>query len=260
MTLQSLLTRIATGSRQDSPQTEESTFVSLLSPAPESVAGLRNLVKTVNAAGGTYHKLSFGPDLVFEGDYDLSRFVRHYELPAQLTGKTVLDVGTASGFWSLECARRGGSVVAIDIYAQSLLGEIIPFLSAPITYAQRSVYDLSAADGAFDLVVCGSLLLHLPDPLGALRAIRTICRDRLVVSTAASIDSGFTSRPVCDFTGQRASDGDYYTYWEFSAAALTNLLRTAGFSQVDKGRHFLLESEPGRTPYATPHVVVTARI
>lgn len=109
-------------------------------------------------------------------------------------------------------------------------------------------------------MICGSLLLHLPDPLGSLRAIRSVCRDRLIVSTAYSVDSERTSRPVCDFTGNRASDGDYYHYWEFSAAALMNLLLAAGFSQVDKPRHFVLESEPGRTRLATPHVVTTARV
>jgi tRNA (mo5U34)-methyltransferase len=186
--------------------------------------------------------------------------VRYCDLPEQLAGKTVLDVGTASGFWSLECARRGASVVATDISAGSLLEQIASFLSVPITYVQRSVYDLSTSDGAFDLVICGSLLLHLPDPFGALRAIRSVCRDQLVVSTASTVDSEFTSRPVCEFVGQRASDGDYYSYWALSAAALTNLLRAAGFSQIDKPRHFLLESEPGRTPFATPHVVATARV
>ena len=257
MNLRSVLTRIAAGSRQDSPP-EPAQFASLLPRTPEPLARLRDLARTVNSSGGTYHKLSFQPDLVFEGDYDLSRFLVHYDLPEQLDGKTVLDVGTAAGFWSLECARRGGSVLAIDTYAVSLFGEIASCLSAPISYAQRSVYDLSTSDGTFDLVVCGSVLLHLPDPLGALRAIRSVCRGSLIVSTASTADSEVTSRPVCDFHGQRAADGDYYTYWALSAAALTNLLRTAGFADIEKPRHFVLESEPGRTRFATRHVVVTA--
>ena len=39
-----------------------------------------------------------------------------------------------------------------------------------------SVYELDPGSiGTFDVVVCGSLLLHLRDPLRALEAIRAVC-------------------------------------------------------------------------------------
>jgi hypothetical protein len=37
------------------------------------------------------------------------------------------------------------------------------------------------------------------------------------------------------------------------------MLLAAGFSDVSDPRHFVLKSEPGRAPFATPHVALTAR-
>ena len=46
----------------------------------------------------------------------------------------------------------------------------------PSSGVERSVYDLDPErDGRFDVVVCGSLLLHLRDPVRALEAIRGVC-------------------------------------------------------------------------------------
>ena len=41
---------------------------------------------------------------------------------------------------------------------------------------EASAYDLSPEFvGTFDVVVCGSLLLHLREPLRALESIRSVC-------------------------------------------------------------------------------------
>ena len=54
-------------------------------------------------------------------------------------------------------------------------------LSSSVRLEQISAYDLTPdAVGEFDLVVCGSLLLHLRDPLRALAAIHSVCRELLL--------------------------------------------------------------------------------
>lgn len=259
MILRSLLTRFLFGQGRRLPPGQDSTFESLLPDSADGVEKVRRLVERVNGNGGTYHRLCFGSDLTVEGDYDLFKYIHYYDLPADLAGKTVLDVGSASGFWALECARRGATVTAIDIYDESLVGELSKALDLDVTYLKRSVYDLPGTGWAFDLVICGSLLLHLPDLVGAAGGLRSVCVEKAVISTACMSYSRFTSRPICEFRGRRASDGAYFHFWELSGAALRSLLRTAGFSQVSAPRHFLLESEPGRTRFDTPHVVATAR-
>src|SRR5215510_6474465 len=79
-------------------------------------AALAKLVATINQEGGTYHQLDLRPDLRVDGHYDMRAYVDAYGIPEDLRGKRVLDVGTSAGYFALECARRGGDVVAIDLW------------------------------------------------------------------------------------------------------------------------------------------------
>ena len=77
--------------------------------------------------------------------------------------------------------------------------DLLSFTNANIHYVKKNIYELEAEFGQFDVVVCGSLLLHLPDPFGAIRKIRNVCREQAIVSTACPHDSMTNSRPVCEF-------------------------------------------------------------
>ncbi|EIE97092.1 class I SAM-dependent methyltransferase [Saccharomonospora glauca] len=237
--------------------------MTISSPNPDTVDldEARQLVERVNGQGGTYHRLDFGDGLVIEGDYDMSKYLAYYHLPERLDGKTVLDVGTASGFFAIEAERRGAKVTAIDIWDETALpAELARTFKLGLNYVQKDLYDLDASFGQFDLVICGSLLLHLPDPVGALRALRSVTKERLIVSSAATADSATTDQPVCHFTGARASESDYWSYWAFSACALERMLLAADFSRIADVEHFDLKSEPGRMEFSTPHVSMSAYV
>lgn len=215
-------------------------------------------VRRINAAGGAYHRLDFGDQLVIEGTYDMARYLPLFNLPDRLDGMTVLDVGTATGFFAIECERRGAQVTAIDVQTDRLLPRLIPTFELDIDFKVKDLYELDAAFGEFDLVICGTLLLHLPDPLGALRAIRQVAGDRLIVSTSATPDSAAQPLPVCHFYGEHAADGDYWSYWGISAAALRRMVLAAGFSRVDHVEHFDIAPEDGRSGASAPQVVLSA--
>ena len=58
------------------------------------------------------------------------------------------------------------------------------------------VYDLSPEPvGEFDVVYCGSLTLHLRDPVGALAAIRSVCRELLVYEDAIDVAADARAAP-----------------------------------------------------------------
>lgn len=217
---------------------------------------IEGYVKMVNDSGGTYHRLQITDSLVMMGDYDMPHYVCYYHLPEDLRGQKVLDVGTAAGYLALECARRGGSVTAIDIWTSVPAAEIARSAQLDFRYVQKSVYDLTADFGQFDLVLCGSLLLHLPDQFGAIQKLRQVCRGQLSISTACLPESATSDRPLCEFVAIKGVDGDYYTYWQLGRESLRRMILTAGFKRVDHIEHFSLDSEPGRTPFSTPHVAM----
>lgn len=63
-----------------------------------------------------YHTIDLGNGIVASGIYDNRPLSYHYGFPESLVGKTVLDIGTASGFFAFEFEKRGASkVVATDL-------------------------------------------------------------------------------------------------------------------------------------------------
>jgi len=222
---------------------------------------LRDVCDNINRSGGTYHQIDLGGGLVVKGEYDMTRYVEFYGIAADLSGKTVLDIGTSSGFFAFECARRGASVTAIDIWDGNLFNTLKEGLGLSAQYVQRSIYDLDASFGRFDIVICTSLLLHLPDVLGALQRISSVCANKAIIATAFLHNEACRNRPHIEFVGEihkTAHGSEYGTYWLMSPVALQRMLSAVGFSRVQEMSRFSLASEPGRNNYDTPHIVLHA--
>jgi magnesium-protoporphyrin O-methyltransferase len=84
-------------------------------------------------------------------------------LPADLTGRRVLDAGCGTGAFAIEAARRGAEVVAIDLSATlvQLAGERLPAeLRRGVTFRVGDMFD--PALGRFDHVVAMDSLIHYP--------------------------------------------------------------------------------------------------
>lgn len=208
---------------------------------------------------GTYHTLDLGNGIKVEGQYDMDQYLPYYGLPEDLTGKLALDIGTASGYFAFELERRGASVTALDIWDPSVFETTGRILGSRARYVQKNLYDLDASFGQFDLVLCGSVLLHLRDIFGAMQCLRAVCRDTAIVATAITDDPLIADLPVVEFVGQRATDGDYWTYWRPSMAGLSKMLLRAGFSQVQEVSTFVLSSRP-KYGHVTLHGVLKARV
>lgn len=219
---------------------------------------LRTLIDAINAKGGGYHMLEFSDGSRINGDYDMRQYLHFYDIPDDLSGKKALDIGTAGGFFALDMARRGASVTAIDIWDWDPVQEIGQENGYDITYYQKSVYELDAEFGQFDIVVCGSLILHLPNPFGVIEAVSSVCRGRAIVATSCPADSATEVRPICEFVGQRADDGPYWSYWTIGAEALRRMFLAAGFSSTSEPKHFWLKTEAERIAFDTFHVSMSA--
>jgi tRNA (mo5U34)-methyltransferase len=147
-----------------------------------------------------YHTIDVGPGLTTEGWWDLRHAVGSIPFP-DVEGRRCLDIGTWDGFYAFELERRGAAeVVALDVPDLNQLdyppaGRADPAFQAPppnrnegfgllkaalgskVELRKGNIYDFEPGrDGQFDVVVLGSLLLHLRDPVRALDAVRRVVR------------------------------------------------------------------------------------
>ncbi|HXJ42958.1 MAG TPA: hypothetical protein VNH18_27000, partial [Bryobacteraceae bacterium] len=62
-----------------------------------------------------YHAVDVGDGLVTPGIYDYRETIGQFGFPENMSGMTVLDVGSATGFFAFEFERRGARVVSMEL-------------------------------------------------------------------------------------------------------------------------------------------------
>lgn len=62
-----------------------------------------------------YHTVDLGNGLVTPGVYDYRETMSAFGFPDDMSGMTVLDVGSATGFFAFEFERRGARVVSMEL-------------------------------------------------------------------------------------------------------------------------------------------------
>ena len=204
-----------------------------------------------------YHTMELGPGVVTPGWFDLRPIVAQLPWP-DVEGKRCLDVGTWDGFLAFEMERRGATeVVAVDIPShadwdhlprereqaiaeqgkiQGTKGAGFQIAAEALDSSVRrewiSIYDLSPERlGTFDVVVCGSLLLHLRDPFAALQAVRSVCSGEFM--SAEQIDARLTlmapRRPALFIDGRQGR------WMVANSAGHRRMLEISGFDLLSVG-------------------------
>jgi tRNA (mo5U34)-methyltransferase len=193
-----------------------------------------------------YHCIEIVPGIVTPGIDNSAYNLQRMNLPEDLTGKRVLDIGACDGFYSFECERRGADVVAIDGNSATGFGVVRELIGSQIPFFQMNVYDLTPATfGQFDLVLCLGVLYHLRYLLLGLERIHAVCRGQLILETAICdrnfIDPDGTPRaleiidplllqtPIVQFYPAAEYGKDWSTWWSPNIAALHAMLRSVGF-------------------------------
>ena len=119
------------------------------------------------------------------GGYD-RRPTADQVFPADLSGKTVLDLGCSFGYFCFEALRRGAArVVGYDVDPDSvrkarLLAEA---MGSTAVFENRDI-ERTPISESFDYVLCLNLLHHLRHPLAALDHIIERTNERLVLEVA----------------------------------------------------------------------------
>ena len=128
------------------------------------------------------------PGVYTPGVNDIDFLLEQADLPEDVEGATVLDIGATNGGVAFELERRGaGRVVAVDIYSADWFGleQLKALLNSRVEYLCASVYELPAKlDEQFDIVAFCGVLYHLRHPLLALDVVRALTRGRALIETA----------------------------------------------------------------------------
>ncbi|MCU1349271.1 MAG: hypothetical protein JWO56_2301 [Acidobacteria bacterium] len=181
-----------------------------------------------------YHPIELRHGIVTPGTNDARTVLEILDLPADCRGMRILDLGTRDGFFAFELERRGAEVVAVDYVAMTDSGFAVAaeLLGSRVTYLQRNLYELTAAElGTFDIVLFLGLLYHLPDPLGALRVVRSLARQRMYLETLV-LDFGgeMDELPLMRFFAGSSWAGDPTNYWGPNVRCIEEMLGETEFT------------------------------
>jgi SAM-dependent methyltransferase len=207
-----------------------------------------------------YHTLELPISGLHHGQWDLRGRFDDYTLGVPLAGKTVLDVGTASGFLSFEAEKRGATVVGVDAlsaaqwerlpFAQSLWFRDRPAWDASHTEYLDSIkrsywlahrelesracvyygdaYDLPESLGSYDVVIVGQILVHLRDVIRALTSVSRRCVDTLIIAEGMIL----SDEPTSVLLGRAEVPEQNHSFWFHSVGLYREVLGMLDFRLI----------------------------
>jgi tRNA (mo5U34)-methyltransferase len=223
-----------------------------------------------------YHSLELPGGEVTPGIFDLRPYIPAYGIPERLDGLRALEVGTWDGFWAFELERRGAEVVALDLDDERDLDW--PPRRRPTSFPEaprgsgfalaRELYDSSVERvncsiyhalpedlGQFDLVFCGSVLIHLRDQFLAFERMAGLTKPGGTLISAEEYDrlASLVPFPVSRY---RADRDKAVVFWLPGIVTWRRMIWSAGYEDVQRRGRFKMKSTEG---WSVPHVVHHAR-
>jgi len=206
-----------------------------------------------------YHTMELPYSGLQSGHWDLRGRFDEYVAGVSLDGRTVLDVGAASGFLTFEAEKRGGKVVSVDA-SSAAVWDRVPFLStlhatnykrwldeanhylnaikksywlahkelnsgAMVYYG--NVYELPQMLGDFDVVLVGQVLVHVRDPIRAIGSIAKCCRGTMVIAEGMIA----SDEPMSYLLPRLEAPGNDFSFWHHSIGFYRELMKILGFEQ-----------------------------
>jgi SAM-dependent methyltransferase len=186
------------------------------------------------------------------GSWDLRGRFDEYVGHTDLSGKTLVDVGCASGFLSFEAEKRGAIVTSFDVDTGDAVNidpktdaaakrlEVIKMQNGYrlahqlVKSKARIVYgdarELSRYVGPHDVVLIGQMLVHVRDPLAVIEQACKVAQESIVIAEG----SWEAEEPVARFFGAQFPGTN--AWWHLSTGLYRDVLSLFGFELTKKSR------------------------
>ena len=196
------------------------------------------------AALGWFHDWEIVPGVRTNGMSSMER-VCYFPIPEDLTGKRILDVGCADGFFTFLAESRGAQVVAVDAWPRESFFLAHEILHSKAEFHHASVYDLRAEDlGFFDLVFFFGVYYHLKNPILALERIASVTRGWALIESEIALPSSLPKvvlepglqedeRALGYFIEHDELNNDPTNWWIPNVPCLLQTIRAAGFPRAE---------------------------
>ncbi len=185
-----------------------------------------------------YHSFSLPDGTAIEGCISLETLQerwREFNLPENLAGKRVLDIGAWDGWFSFEAARRGADVTAVDNWENPKFIWLQKQYGLSVNYLISDLFRLPDRRlQPFDYVFFLGVLYHVRHPLLGLEIVASLTRDTAFIDSFV-IDSQErgTGLPYLEFYETDELGNQLDNWFGPTVSCLHSLCRAAGFVRVE---------------------------
>ncbi|HSS20906.1 MAG TPA: class I SAM-dependent methyltransferase [Pyrinomonadaceae bacterium] len=206
-----------------------------------------------------YHTMELPGVGVVPAHWDLRGRFEDYVGGVEVVGKSVLDVGAATGFLSFEAERLGAKRVLSFDMSDPRQQTFLPFkdklysrdrqawaaqygaeieqwknaywlchrlLNSKAEVYYGDIYHLPETLGEFDVAIVGSVLEHLNDQITALASIARLTKETLVI-VSPLLD---THERIARFEALASNPAADFTWWTYSLGVYREVLGMLGFA------------------------------
>ncbi|WP_422018767.1 class I SAM-dependent methyltransferase [Roseibium sp.] len=213
-----------------------------------------------------YHTIDLSPQETVWGHVDLRGREQDYLGGCDLDGKSVLEVGPATGHLAFYMEQQGAAVTCLEL-PDTDVGDLVPRadlenwdqiiadrrrhldrivngfwychrkLGSKTNVVYGTVEDLIAAGAKFDIVILGGVLLHLRDLQLRLQQFAGLAQSELVITEQllAPLDRSDTAPLV--WLAPTKGNGVWDHWWRFGPGYFTGYLPILGFSDLKVSKH-----------------------
>jgi tRNA (mo5U34)-methyltransferase len=188
-----------------------------------------------------WHRIDLGDCITPGANHDSDETLEKLNLPEDMSGLSVLDLGAWDGYYSFACEKRNAKrVVACDKIIweeQNIWSQDKGFdyahkhLNSKVEKVVSSIEELPEKNlGKFDIVLMLGILYHAKNPIEYLEKVKTVCKDVIYVETV--IDMLDVEVPAARYYVGKELNNDGSNHWGLNPLAVHGVMSDIGFKNI----------------------------